>query len=82
MFVAYCRLCRHCRNFILRAVATFWAMSLVRIYPGRASNKLDEQFCFNTIYFQHMVGKKNAEDALNALDDSEFSGTHIQVQVR
>ena len=26
-----------CRNFILRAVATFWAMSLVRIYPGRAS---------------------------------------------
>ncbi|KAM7443665.1 hypothetical protein ABFA07_007556 [Porites harrisoni] len=30
--------------------------------------------------FVHMVGKKNAEDALNALDDSEFSGTHIQVQ--
>ena len=26
-----------CRNFILRAVATFWAMLLVRIYPGRAS---------------------------------------------
>ena len=26
-----------CRDFILRAVATFWAMSLVRIYPGRAS---------------------------------------------
>ena len=26
-----------CRNFILRAVATFWAMSLVRIYPSRAS---------------------------------------------
>ena len=26
-----------CRNFILRAVATFWAMSLVGIYPGRAS---------------------------------------------
>ena len=26
-----------CRNFILCAVATFWAMSLVRIYPGRAS---------------------------------------------
>lgn len=25
------------RTFILRAVATFWAMSLVRIYPGRAS---------------------------------------------
>ena len=24
-------------NFILRALATFWAMSLVRIYPGRAS---------------------------------------------
>jgi len=26
-----------CRDFILHAVATFWAMSLVRIYPGRAS---------------------------------------------
>ena len=25
------------RNFILRAVTTFWAMSLVEIYPGRAS---------------------------------------------
>ena len=26
-----------CRNFILHIVATFWAMSLVGIYPGRAS---------------------------------------------
>ena len=26
-----------CRNFILRSVATFSAMSLVGIYPGRAS---------------------------------------------
>ena len=26
-----------CRDFILRTVATFWAMWLVRIYPGRAS---------------------------------------------
>ena len=26
-----------CRDFIFRAVATFWAMSLVGIYPGRAS---------------------------------------------
>ena len=26
-----------CRDFILGAVATFWAMWLVRIYPGRAS---------------------------------------------
>ena len=26
-----------CRNFILCAVATFWAMSLVGIYPVRAS---------------------------------------------
>ena len=25
------------RDFILRAVATFWAMSLVGIYPGRVS---------------------------------------------
>ena len=29
-----------CRDFILRAVATFWAVSLVRIYSGRASYKL------------------------------------------
>ena len=29
-----------CRDFILLAVATFWAMSLVGIYPGRASYKL------------------------------------------
>ena len=26
-----------CRDFILCVVATFWAMSLVGIYPGRAS---------------------------------------------
>ena len=26
-----------CRDFILGSVATFWVMSLVRIYPGRAS---------------------------------------------
>ena len=26
-----------CHDFISGAVATFWAMSLVRIYPGRAS---------------------------------------------
>ena len=26
-----------CRDFILRAVATFWAMSLFGIYPGRTS---------------------------------------------
>ena len=26
-----------CHNFILRAVTTFWAMSLVGIYPGRTS---------------------------------------------
>ena len=26
-----------CRDFILHAVATFWAMSLVGIYPDRAS---------------------------------------------
>ena len=27
-----------CRHFILGSVATFWVMSLVGIYPGRASN--------------------------------------------
>ena len=26
-----------CRDFILHAVATFWAMSLVGIYPGKVS---------------------------------------------
>ena len=26
-----------CRDFILHAVTTVWAMSLVAIYPGRAS---------------------------------------------
>ena len=26
-----------CSDFTLHAVATFWAMSLVRIYPGRTS---------------------------------------------
>ena len=26
-----------CRDFILHTVATFWAMSLVEIYPSRAS---------------------------------------------
>ena len=28
-----------CRDFILPAVTTFWAMSLVGIYPGRASSQ-------------------------------------------
>lgn len=28
-----------------------------------------------------MVGEKNAKEAVDNLDDSEFSGTHIQVQV-
>ena len=30
-----------CRNFILRSVATFSAMSLVGIYPGRASTLVE-----------------------------------------
>ena len=29
-----------CSDFILRAVATFWALPLVGIYPGRASFSL------------------------------------------
>ena len=41
--VAYCRLCRHCRDFILRVVDIFWVMSLVRLYPGWASG---ESFLF------------------------------------
>ena len=56
-FVAYSRLCRHCRNwpkevvacrnFILGSVATFWVMSLVGIYPGRASL---EDICTEIIF--------------------------------
>ena len=34
------------RDFILRAVATFWAISLVRIYPGRASFITDVSTAF------------------------------------
>lgn len=30
--------------------------------------------------FVHMVGEKGAKEAVDNLDDSEFSGTHIQVQ--
>ena len=37
-----------CRDFILRAVATFWAVSLVAMYPGRASNKVDKHTLFFT----------------------------------
>ena len=58
MLVAYRWLCHHggnwlrevfsCHDFILRAVATFWAMSLVGIYPGRAS--------FYTEPITHQIG--------------------------
>ena len=33
-----------CRDFILHAVATFWAMSLIGIYPGRASSRVKFRF--------------------------------------
>ena len=33
-----------CRDFILRSVATFWVVSLVGIYPGRASNKVTTNY--------------------------------------
>ena len=46
-----------CRNFILSALATFWAMLLVRMYPGRASNKLDKQFCLPYIFSTWLVKK-------------------------
>ena len=40
-----------CLNFIIRAVATFWALSLVGIYPGSASIT-DSLLCpFNTDTF-------------------------------
>ena len=37
-----------CRDFLLSAVATFWAMLLVGIYPGRAFNKELESMLFVT----------------------------------
>ena len=44
-----------CRDFILGAVATFWAMSLVRIYPGRASEKINDNLWRQTKHFKvHM----------------------------
>ena len=48
-FVAFSRLCHHCRDFILRSVATFWVMPLVGIYRGRAS-LLGKNWCFFTIH--------------------------------
>ena len=46
-----------CRDFILRAVATFWAMSLVGIYPGRVSIFLwmvtpEDIFDFHRLYIE------------------------------
>ena len=32
-----------CHNFSLHAVTTFWAMSLVGIYPGRASCNIQQK---------------------------------------
>ena len=43
-----------CRDFILRPVATFWAMSLVRIYPGRASY-MSVKVRSSTTYTGHYV---------------------------
>ena len=37
-----------CCDFILCAVATFWSMSLVGIYPGRASNMV-KSYSFNPL---------------------------------
>lgn len=38
-------------------------------------------FCIS-VRFQHFVKSDDAGAALSALDDSEFMGSHIQVQVR
>ena len=41
-----------CHDFILRAVTTFWAMSLVGIYAGRAFTKsvlLDFMYCLKLV---------------------------------
>ena len=40
-----------CHDFVLHAVATFWAMSFVGIYPGRASEFVMFNFrCMKTLH--------------------------------
>ena len=42
-----------CHDFILCAAATFWAMSLVRIYPGSASVRAGLELGASDLQVQH-----------------------------
>ena len=52
------------RDFILRAVATLWAMSLVGIYPGRASltvlARISERRC-KTFFIREFISNDVSE---------------------
>ena len=47
-----------CRDFILRSVATFWVMSLIRIYPGRASWLLWNYWIFSVVKKRRILMSK------------------------
>ena len=47
-----------CRDFILPSVATFWVMSLVRIYPGRASWLLWNKWIFSVVKTRRILVSK------------------------
>ena len=49
-----------CRDFILRAIATFWAMSLVWIYPGRASFIVACCFGRTNIWYKFFSGQSDS----------------------
>ena len=53
-----------CRDFILRALATFWPMSLVGIYPGRASFLLNltPPPTFPYVFTEWSLGTRRNED--------------------
>ena len=55
-----------CRHFILRAVATFWIMSLVGIYPGRASIEL-------WMHTGGWLSTKEVEGSLEEIAESDSS---------
>ena len=90
MFVAYCRLCRHYRNlaeggcvlwrFHFTRCATFWAMSLVGIYPGRASLICEQ---IKTNFDPLNETKLNLKDETNlSLTENNFQNTSEQYRKR
>ena len=45
-----------CRDFFLCAVATFWAMLLVGIYPGKISVQ-PMHICFDSVHIKYLCEK-------------------------